>query len=131
MSKGQSILGWIARLAVAGILGQSLFFKFSAAPESIWIFGQLGAEPWGRIATGVLELVAALLILLPATVAWGALLAAGVMAGAIFSHLAVLGIAIQGDGGLLFGLAVAALVASLIVLFLHRGQLPFLAGGAA
>jgi len=94
-----------ARLVAAGILGQTLFFKFSGAAESRWIFETLGAEPWGRLGTGVLEGVAVLLLLLPRTAGLGALLATGLMLGAIGSHLAVLGIEVQGDGGLLFALA--------------------------
>jgi hypothetical protein len=106
------------------ILLQTLFFKFTGAEESIWIFEQLGAEPWGRLGSGAVELVASILILLPATAAVGALLAIGVMAGAIGSHLAVLGIEVQGDGGLLFALACSVLVAALVVLWLRRRKLP-------
>lgn len=123
-SRARRIVSWIARLIAAGILLQTLWFKFTGAPESVYIFGTLGVEPWGRIATAVLELVAAVLLLVPRTAAWGALLAAGIVAGAVASHLAFLGIEVQGDGGLLFGLAVLVLVASLVALWLHRGQLP-------
>jgi hypothetical protein len=98
-------LDLLARLVAAGILGQTLFFKFSGAAESRWIFESLGAEPWGRLGTGVMEAVAVGLLLLPRTAALGALLAVGLMAGAVGSHLAVLGIEVQGDGGLLFTLA--------------------------
>ena len=128
-SRAATFVSWIARLVAAGILLQTLWFKFTGAPESVYIFGTLGVEPWGRIATGVLELVAAALLLWPRTAAWGALLAAGLVAGAIASHLAVLGIEVRGDGGLLFTLAVIVLAASLAVLWLHRGQLPRIGGG--
>lgn len=111
---------WILQAGIAAILGQTLFFKFTAAPESVYIFSTLGMEPWGRILTGVAELVAALMLLLPVTVPLGAGLAAGLMLGAIASHLVKLGIAVEGDGGLLFGLACAVLVASLAVLYLRR-----------
>src|SRR5262245_175833 len=108
-------LSWILRLVVAGILLQTLYFKFTGAPESKYIFETLGAEPWGRIASGVVELIASILLLLPATAGIGAVLALGVMAGAIVSHLTKLGIEVQGDGGLLFGLALTAFLGSLII----------------
>jgi hypothetical protein len=118
------VVAWIAQLAVAAILAQTLFFKFTAAPESVWIFETLGLEPWGRIGSGVAELVAVVLLLMPATAALGALVALGVISGAILSHLTKLGIEVQGDGGLLFGLALAVFAGSLVVLWLRRAQLP-------
>lgn len=119
------VASWIAQLAVAAILAQTLFFKFTAAPESVWIFSTLGLEPWGRLGSGAAELVAVVLLLMPATAALGALLALGVISGAIVSHLTKLGIEVQGDGGLLFGLALAVFAGSLVVLWLRRAQLPF------
>lgn len=115
---------WLLRLVVAGILLQTLFFKFTGAEESVYIFTTVGAEPWGRIGSGVLELVAAILLLVPATAALGALLAAGLMAGAVMSHLTILGIEVKGDGGLLFTLAVIVLVAGLGVAFIRRAEIP-------
>ena len=112
------------QLLVAGILLQTLFFKFTAAPESVYIFTRVGAEPWGRIASGVVELVAAVLLLTPALVPLGAILTVGVMAGAILSHLTILGIEVQGDGGLLFALALTAFTGSLVVLAIRRTQIP-------
>src|SRR5262244_242500 len=93
------VVSWICRVAAAVILLQTLFFKFTAAPESVYIFTKVHAEPWGRIGSGVVELIAAVLILIPRTVWGGALIALGVMAGAIVSHLTVLGIEVMGDGG--------------------------------
>jgi len=115
---------WLLRLVVAGILLQTLFFKFTGAPESVFIFETLGAEPYGRIGSGVAELVASVLILLPSTTALGALLAVGVMSGAIVSHVAVLGIEIMGDGGLLFALALIVFVCAAAVLVAFVDQLP-------
>jgi uncharacterized membrane protein YphA (DoxX/SURF4 family) len=112
------------RLVAAAILAQTLFFKFTAAPESVAIFTTLGLEPWGRIASGVVELVAVVLLLAPRTVALGALLGAGVMAGAIASHLGPLGIEVAGDGGLLFGLAVVVFAGCAVLLWRRRGELP-------
>jgi len=124
MSTPVLVVSWIARIAAAIILLQTLFFKFTAAPESVFIFTKVGAEPWGRIGSGIVELMAAVLLLTPRFVWAGAFLALGVMAGAIVSHLTVLGIEVQGDKGLLFFLAIAVLVTSAIALFLHRGQIP-------
>lgn len=114
---------WIAQLAAAAILGQTLFFKFGGAPESVWIFSTLGAEPWGRLGSGAVEAVAVVLLLAPRTAVFGALLGAGTMSGAIASHALFLGIEVQGDGGLLFALANVVLAACLVVLWLRRGQL--------
>jgi len=119
-------MSWALQLIVAGILLQTLFFKFTGAAESVYIFSTLGAEPRGRIGSGVVELIAALLLLYPATVTLGALLSLGVITGAIVSHLTLLGIEVQGDGGLLFFLALAVFVASAGILFLRRGEIPVL-----
>jgi len=119
-----TIIARICRAAAAVILLQTLFFKFTAAPESIYIFTKVGLEPWGRIGSGVAELIAAMLILIPATTWVGAGLALAVMAGAIFSHLTVLGIVVMNDGGLLFGLALAVAVCSTLLLFLQRRRVP-------
>lgn len=124
-SRGRTVLDWVLRLVAAAILLQTLFFKFTAAPESVYIFTKVHAEPWGRIGSGVVELIASILLLAPALVWLGALIAMGVMAGAVFSHLTVLGIEVQGDGGLLFALALAVFTASGIVLYLHRADVPF------
>ena len=118
------IISWICRIAAAAILVQTLFFKFTAAPESVYIFTRIHAEPWGRIGSGVVELISAVLMLIPRTVWAGALLALGVMAGAIVSHLTVLGIEVMGDGGLLFALALIVFCASAVALALHRTQIP-------
>ena len=115
---------WLMRLVVAGILLQTLFFKFTGAAESVYIFEALGAEPYGRIGSGVAELAASVLILVPSTVALGALLSLGVMSGAILSHLTVLGIEIMGDGGLLFALAIIVLACSAAVLLAFADALP-------
>jgi len=125
-SKTFTVLDWIIRVVVAVILLQTLFFKFSGARESVYIFSTLGAEPWGRIGSGVIELIAATLLLLPRTASLGALLTAGVAAGAIFSHLTKLGITLPAvdDHGELFALGVTVLVGSLIVLYMRRSQIP-------
>jgi hypothetical protein len=120
------ILDWIFRIVAVVILVQTLFFKFSGAEESVYIFSQLGVEPWGRYLTGSAELVTSILLLVPRTAWLGALGGIAVMAGAILSHLFVLGIEVQGDGGLLFGLAVVVLACCSAVLVMHRREVPFL-----
>ena len=114
------------QLVVAGILPQTLFFKFTGAAESVYIFETLGAEPWGRIGSGVAELIASILLLIPATAGAGAALALGVISGAIVSHFTVLGIEVQGDGGLLFALALVVFAASALVAWLRRYEIPVL-----
>jgi putative oxidoreductase len=121
----QAAISWICRITAAVILIQTLFFKFTGAPESIYIFTKVHMEPWGRYGTGTVELIASILLLSSCRCWLGALLAFGVMAGAIFSHLTVLGIVVQNDGGLLFGLAVTVTICSLVTLVLHRRQIPF------
>ena len=120
------MVSWGLQLVAAGILLQTLFFKFTAAPESVYIFSTLGMEPVGRVASGIAELIASILLLTPATVALGAILSLAVMSGAIVSHLTVLGIAVQGDGGLLFALAVVVFISSAIVLVIRRAELPYI-----
>jgi uncharacterized membrane protein YphA (DoxX/SURF4 family) len=111
---------WVLRIIAAVIMLQTLYFKFSGADESVYIFSQLGMEPWGRIGTGVLELIASLLILFPKTTFPGALLAAGLMAGAIGSHLFKLGIVIKNDGGQLFIYALLVFFSSAALIFIYR-----------
>ncbi len=119
-----TVLSWLLRITAAIILLQTLFFKFTAASESVYIFTKVGAEPWGRIGSGVIELIAAILILTPRFTWLGSLLAMGVMAGAVLSHLTVLGIEVQGDKGLLFALALTVFVCSTVNLLLHRSEIP-------
>lgn len=124
LSKIQLFLSWALQLIVAVILFQTLFFKFTGAEESKFIFSKLGLEPWGRIASGVVELIAVILLLYPATVTWGAIIAIGVISGAIFSHLTRLGIVIKDDGGLLFALALTVFAGAALILFIRRAQIP-------
>lgn len=119
-----AVLSWVLRIAAAIILLQTLFFKFTGAPESVYIFTKVGAEPWGRIGSGVVELIAAILILTPRFTWLGSLLAIGVMAGAILSHVTVLGIEVRSDKGLLFALALIVFVCSTVNLLLHRTEIP-------
>jgi len=127
LTKAQKIASWLVRLTAAVILLQTLFFKFTGAPESVYIFTKVGLEPWGRYGSGVVELIAAILLMSSCHCWLGALLALGMMGGAIMSHLTKLGIVVQNDGGLLFALAITVAVCSLITLALHRRQIPIVA----
>lgn len=116
------IMSWILRIAAAVILLQTLYFKFSAHPESVAIFSKLGVEPWGRIGTGVMELITGILLLIPATAFLGGLLGIGLMSGAIGAHVLVIGIESAGDGGLLFAYAIIVFVCCFLVAIMHRRQ---------
>ncbi|MGZ8541245.1 MAG: DoxX family protein [Chitinophagaceae bacterium] len=113
---------WALRIIAALILLQTLFFKFSAAEESVYIFSTLGMEPWGRIGSGVLELIASILILYPRTTFFGAALGAGLMSGAIFFHLTKLGVVVKNDGGQLFIYAMLVFVSCVLLLIIYRKQ---------
>lgn len=121
--KKEIVFYWMARLVAAMIMAQTLYFKFSASPESVYIFSHVDMEPWGRIGVGVLELVASILILINVTAWLGAMLAAGLMAGAILMHLTLLGIVIMDDHGQLFAYAVVVMVCSLFVLLSNKEKI--------
>jgi len=129
MSTTMKIISWVCRAIVAIIFLQTLAFKFTGAEESKYIFSTLmGAEyeAFGRIGSGLVEMIAAVLILLPRSVAIGAILSLGTILGAIFSHLTKLGIVVKNDGGVLFGSAILVFLLSLVVLYIHRGELPII-----
>jgi uncharacterized membrane protein YphA (DoxX/SURF4 family) len=119
----KNIISWILRLTVAIILLQTLWYKFTAHPDSVHIFSSLGVEPWGRIGLGVIELLVSLLILIPKTKTIGMLSSLGIITGAIFSHLLVLGINVSNDNGGLFTLAIIVFIAAVIFLFMHKNEL--------
>jgi uncharacterized membrane protein YphA (DoxX/SURF4 family) len=117
-----TIAPWVLRIIAALIMLQTLYFKFSGSDESVFIFSELGIEPWGRIATGIFELIASILILYPMTTFFGSVLAIGLMSGAVIAHLSKLGIAVKNDGGQLFIYALLALVSSLILAIIYRND---------
>ena len=130
ISRGARIASWVLQLATAAILAQTLYFKFTYAPETQWIFGEkLGVGRAGATATGLVELLCVLLLLVPRTTVIGSLLSLGTMGGAILSHLTILGIESrnpqtgQGDGGALFALALGVAVMALVITFLRRAEL--------
>jgi putative oxidoreductase len=120
----------LLRIAVAIIFLQTLYFKFSAHPDSVYIFSQLGAEPVGRITLGFIEMICAVLILVPATKNVGIIISTGIILGAVASHLGPLGIVVQNDGGKVFFLALAILIACSVLIAIHFKEIiamvPFL-----
>ncbi len=116
-------ISWALRLIVAGILLQTLYFKFSGHPDSVYIFEQSGLGATGRVGIGVVELIAAILILIPRFTAFGSVIAVGIISGAIALHLTKLGIEVNGDGGLLFYLGLVVFFGAAILAYLHREQL--------
>jgi len=126
MKKPTLYFTWALQGLAALIMVQSLFFKFSAAPESVYIFEKVGLGDAGRIGTGVAELITSVLLLMPATAWLGAVLGVGLMGGALMSHLTLLGVEVRGDGGYLFFLALVVLVSCLGILWFRRAQIPFL-----
>jgi len=126
MKSKVNIFYWILRVVAAFIMLQTMFFKFTSAPETIYIFETVGLEPLGRYASGVAELIASILLLMPRTTWLGAIIALGVMAGAIISHLTILGIVVQDDGGTLFIMALIVTISTAILLWANRGDIPII-----
>jgi len=124
----KAVILWALKLLAAAIMLQTLFFKFTAAPESVYIFSTLGMEPWGRIGTGVMELIASILILIPTTTGVGAVLGIGLMGGAIFFHLTKLGLVVQDDGGQLFIYALLVFISCVVLAFVYRKDLFLMVG---
>jgi len=116
----------VLRILVAIILVQTLYFKFTGHADSKFIFSQVGLEPYGRIGIGVLELISAILLLMPKTIWAGAMLTLGIISGAVMMHLTQIGIEVNGDGGTLFYMAVFVLLASFIILWHYRKDIPII-----
>ncbi|NHN27212.1 DoxX family protein [Flavobacterium jejuense] len=111
------------KLIAVIILLQTLFFKFTGASESVYIFSTLGIEPYGRIGSGIVELIASLLIIIPRTTLIGALLGMVTMLGAIVSHLTILGIEVQNDGGFLFVLAIITFICCFVLVYINKNKI--------
>ena len=118
------IITWIIKLTAAVILFQTLYFKFTSAPESVYIFSTVGMESWGRYGSGVAELVAVILLLIPRLSWAGALIGMGTMAGALFFHLTILGVVVQNDGGTLFVLALVTMICCAFVAIVEKAKIP-------
>ncbi len=124
LMKKSDLVYWMARLIAVIIMGQTLYFKFTAAEESVFIFTAVGMEPWGRIGVGILELIASLLLLIPTTVWAGSLLAFGLMVGALGMHLTMLRIEVKGDGGQLFIYALVVALCAAFSFWKSKDQVP-------
>lgn len=118
-----SIFIWIVKLTAVIILLQTLYFKFSGAEESVYIFTTLGIEPFGRIGSGIVELIASILILIPRTTILGAIMGVGTMTGAILSHLFILGIEVKNDGCTLFILAIITFLCCLVLIYNQKNKI--------
>lgn len=119
----KNIISWVLRLVVAIILLQTLYYKFTAHPDSVFIFSKLGVEPWGRIGLGIVELITAFLILIPRTKFVGMALSFFIIIGAVFSHVLVIGLNIHGDGGGLFTLALIIFISDVLFFVLNKKEL--------
>ena len=124
LTRGEVIASRICRFIAAAIMIETLFFKFTGAPESVYIFSKMGMESWWRYGQGIWELLASALLLTPRYTWAGGILTLGALGAAIISHITILGIEIQGDHGLLFGMAVVTFMCGFIVTYLHRREIP-------
>jgi putative oxidoreductase len=124
LSRRQQLISWVCCLVAAGIMLETLFFKFTAAPESVYIFTRMGTEPWMRWVQGFWELFAAIGLLWPRLKWAGGILTVGAMSAAILSHMTWLGFMVRGDHGLLFGMAIVTFACGLTVMMLHRDSIP-------
>ncbi len=118
------LLSWTFQIAAVGIMGQTLLYKFSANPMSVQLFIELGMEPQGRILIGSLELVACMLLLIPWSIVYGAILGAALMVGAILGHATKLGW--EGERLPLGLLAITVLLACLAILRIRFKELPMI-----
>lgn len=130
------LVPWSAQVLAAVILAQTLYFKFTYAPETRHIFGPLGGRPAATFV-GLLELACVAQLLVPRTAAFGAVLALALMGGALMTHLTMIGVAVtnpdtgESDGGLLFGLALVVALCALVVLAFRWRDLPLVGRFAA
>lgn len=122
----QRAVSWGCQIIAAGIMLETLFFKFTAAPESVYIFRKMGTEPWWRWGQGVWELLAAICLLVPRLRWMGGILTTGAMLAAILSHLTWLGYSVMGDHGLLLAMAMVTFTCGFTVLLLHRHAIPWI-----
>ena len=120
--KFSPIVLWTLRILAALIMLQTLYFKFTGHEQSVQLFTVLGMEPWGRIGTGIVELIAAILILYPRTTGYGAILGMGLMAGAIFFHVTKIGLDFGGDYWL-FMYAVVTFICCIVLAFYYKNEL--------
>lgn len=125
LTKSQRTVSWVCCIISAGIMLETLPFKFTGAAESVYIFSRMGTEPWMRWIQGIWELLAAICLLTPSFRWAGGILATGAMAAAVLSHLTWLGFSVLGDHGLLFSMAVTSFTCAFTILVMHRHSIPF------
>ncbi len=124
LTRRQRVVCLVCCLIAAGIMIETLFFKFTAAPESVYIFKRMGTEPWMRWVQGLWELAASIGLLVPDLRWAGGVLTTGAMAAAILSHMTWLGYSIQGDHGLLFSMALVTFTCGFTVMWTYRHHIP-------
>lgn len=125
LTQRQRIASWICRLTASAIMLETLFFKFTGAEESVYIFSKMNTEPWWRWGQGIWELLASIGLLTPRLGWAGGILTTGAMGAAILSHMTWLGFSVLGDHGLLFAMACVTFGCGFTVLILHRREIPF------
>jgi len=118
-------LSWTIRILTTFIIFQIVYFKLSGDPKCIYVFKKVGGEPIGRLTTGLIELLAGILLLVPTTKIWGAIIAFLAACCCLYAHFTVLGIIINNDGGLLFAMTFSVFILSIILFFLHQKELLF------
>ena len=121
----KNLISWVAQIIVVVILGQTLFFKFTDAPEVVELFSKLGMGPFGYKLIGFLELIACVLLLIRPSIIWGAILSWGLMSGAIMGHITKIGF--SGDAGTLGSMAIAAWLLSCLIIYLRKNQISIIA----
>jgi len=113
----------LLRITVAIIYIQTLYFKFTAHPDSVYIFTKMGVEPFGRISLGVIELIISIGILIPKTKYAAIVMSIAIVLGALMSHIFILGIIVNGDNGLLFSLACLIFLLSILLFIYHYDEI--------
>ena len=121
----KNIVSWVAQIGVVFILGQTLFFKFTDAPEVVALFNKLGMGAFGYKTIGLFELIACVLLLIRSSIIWGAILSWGLMSGAIMAHVTKVGF--EGDDGSLGMMAIIAWLLSCLIIYLRRQQISIVA----
>lgn len=114
------LLSFVLRIAISLIYLQTLYFKFTGHPDSVYIFSKLGLEPYGRIGVGVIELIVSILLLINKTKLLSIIVSLSIITGAIASHLLVIGITIKEDDGGLFTLAIIIFTLNIVLIYLHK-----------
>ncbi len=87
----QARILWGVRCMLALAIGAAGTAKFLGAPMMVDVFTQIGIGQWFRYFTGGVELAGVVLLVVPSTGLWGALILGGTMVGAVFTHLTVIG----------------------------------------